>query len=222
MSAPAIALAVLAATLPVPQQVPLSGSVVDALNGDPVVGASVSIGGSGLTRTDDLGRFGVDAGSGNLDTLIIAHPDFRTARVALGEFRTSPPEMLVALTRRSAASTSEASRSAAAMAEDMGGSLWLREEFAIFETRAGHPLDLLFFAGLAGHTSDRADCVTLRGSDACAVIQIGDGSDPSQRVSGWAPADVEAFVVIPPGAPTLTGAALQTGLVALFLRGRDQ
>jgi len=221
MTVSILAMAAVFVAAPLPQQAPVSGLVVDAVSGEPVQGASASLGGAGTVgRSDEEGRFEVSPRPGVVDTLLVTHPDYAPGRVVLGDLREVPPVLAIALEPRATELAPDAAALAAAraMAERTGGSLWVRDDFQAFVSRAGHPLDLLFFSGLGGHTSDRADCVTLRGGAGCAVVQVGDPPDPNATLSGRAPAEVEAFVVVSPSSPSLEDAAAVQGLVAVFLR----
>jgi len=99
----AVALA-LALPLPLPaaRTFTLEGVVHDRLMGDPIAGATVSLASAGRSvTTDEEGRFTFRLYQiSGPDQLLIAHPDYETTRLALGDLTTGAWFLEVTMTQQ--------------------------------------------------------------------------------------------------------------------------
>jgi len=222
MAFSSLTLLALVAAAALPQQAVVSGHVLDASSGDPVVGAQVSSRSARSgTLTGEDGGFSLAVSED--DTLVVTHGDYVEGRLVLGRMPQDLPPVDIALTARSSDAAARAVLEAAeAMAARTGASLWTRDEFVPFLGRVDHPLGLLVYSGYAAQAPDNVSdrsCVRLRGAVGCAGIWKDGERTGAGALSDSLPADVEAFVIVPPGEASVALDGYEAdGIVMVYVR----
>ncbi len=183
--------------------VPASVQVVDRRTGQPVPGVRVTVRPGGATTvTDSAGLFRLASAVG--DSIALTHVGYLPLTLAVGpavgplELRITPRAAFTPLSE-----DHEQLRSAAeALAREVGGSIWRREEFDALVLGTRRVLDLLSYSGLIQSVEggNVEDCVVVTPEAGCALIEIRTqdrrgSADPD----AWSPAQVDSFVVLPAG-----------------------
>ena len=183
----------------------LNGVVLDATSGDPIPGAQLSLARARVEmRSGQDGRFSFEAYDLQPDTLTIAHPDYHTARILLGNHARESLDLRVILRQRHptyGTTGSGIQDEAAIMLQLTGGVLWSRADFWPYLQTTSHPLDLLLFSGLVHRiteTSEGDPCVELAPGADCAVVTVHGADARRVDLGSRFPTEVAAFIVVPP------------------------
>lgn len=189
-----------------PPPTPLSGTVVTALEGRALVGATVELAVAGAsTRTDGEGRFQLDAALAG-DTLVVAHPGYAPARIPLGPRAEEVTGLRVVLDalevfRPMDEAHAQARERARDVAETSGGWFWPYEEFERYTPPVQHVHDLLAYSGLVAEVARQPDggrCIRIREGADCATLLYSPDLRAGFGPELILPGEVVAFVVVDP------------------------
>lgn len=181
-----------------------SVTVLDAVSGGPLEGATVSLGSGGPTlATDSVGVAMLTPDLPAPVRLSITHP------TAQPIFLNWPPGSAVRALRVRMRPTADfvavspehedVRARATELARSNGARIWRREQFASFLGVVSHPLDLLSFSGLVWQVQGQGEtrCLVVVADDPCARVSVHGESPDNAPFRAIFPAQFDSFVILP-------------------------
>ncbi|MDA0310835.1 MAG: carboxypeptidase-like regulatory domain-containing protein [Gemmatimonadetes bacterium] len=211
----------------------LEGRLLDSATENAVPGAEVMLIVSGHRRFSDInGRFSFDdVDVRGPDTLVIRHLAYDSLRIPIDSPDLPDVDLDFLLSARpfeldgiDVAVDRVVREEAKQLADISGGVLWDRSEFGKQAMAPRHIVDALRWSGDVVHITEGQDdyrCVIIRLGHGCAQVMINNVLVPAEALPGYAPEDVQSYVIIDPiNATTLYGTGATAGVIVVYLRGR--
>jgi carboxypeptidase-like protein len=210
----------------------LEGTVLDASNEKAIPGAEVFLVVAGERRITDVnGRFSFgDMDVGGPDTLVIRHFSYDSLTIPIEspdlpdvdlDFLMSPAPL--ELRGIDVAVDGRVREEAFRLAKITNGFFWDRQDFQKHVASARHIADVLRWSGKVSYVREGNDgyrCVIIRLSAGCAQILVNNVFVNQESLAGYAPEDIQSYVVIDPiNATTLYGTGASAGVVVVYIRG---